>query len=152
MDNQNKNLILATALSFAVILVWFVVFPPPTPDPAVQDPATVSEQPAPGADPAGIPVVADAAGPGAAADASTTVDKDLRAASRAVIDSDSLTGTISMLGGRIDDLSLKDYRVSLEPDAPIVQVLTPADNDEYFYAVYGWSPGNGLDAADVPGA
>jgi len=29
MDDQNKNLILATALSFLVILVWFVLFPPP---------------------------------------------------------------------------------------------------------------------------
>ena len=29
MDDQNKNLILATALSFIVILVWFVLFPPP---------------------------------------------------------------------------------------------------------------------------
>ena len=31
MDDQNKNLILATALSFVVILVWFVMFPPPEP-------------------------------------------------------------------------------------------------------------------------
>ena len=31
MDDQNKNLILATGLSFLVILVWFVLFPPPTP-------------------------------------------------------------------------------------------------------------------------
>ena len=29
MDDQNRNLILATALSFAVIMVWFLVFPPP---------------------------------------------------------------------------------------------------------------------------
>ena len=31
MDDQNRNLILATALSFAVILVWFLLFPPPEP-------------------------------------------------------------------------------------------------------------------------
>ena len=29
MDDQNRNLILATALSFLVILVWFFLFPPP---------------------------------------------------------------------------------------------------------------------------
>jgi len=29
MDNQNKNLLIATALSFVVILVWFLLFPPP---------------------------------------------------------------------------------------------------------------------------
>ena len=28
-DQNNKNLILATVLSFLVILVWFVLFPPP---------------------------------------------------------------------------------------------------------------------------
>ena len=36
MDEQNKNLILATALSFAVILVWFLLFPPPEADPALE--------------------------------------------------------------------------------------------------------------------
>ena len=28
MDEQNKNLILATVLSAAVLLIWFLVFPP----------------------------------------------------------------------------------------------------------------------------
>ena len=28
MDEQNKNLILATVLSFLVILIWFMLFPP----------------------------------------------------------------------------------------------------------------------------
>ena len=41
MDEQNRNLLLATALSFVVILVWFVLFPPPEPealpDTAVQE-------------------------------------------------------------------------------------------------------------------
>ncbi len=32
MDDQNKNLILATALSFLVILVWFLLFPPEQPE------------------------------------------------------------------------------------------------------------------------
>ena len=40
MDDQNKNLLLATALSFVVILVWFLVFPPPEPVPAPETPAT----------------------------------------------------------------------------------------------------------------
>ena len=32
MDDQNKNLILATVLSLIVIVVWLTVFPPPQPD------------------------------------------------------------------------------------------------------------------------
>jgi len=31
MDDQNKNLILATVLSVLVILVWFLLFPPEQP-------------------------------------------------------------------------------------------------------------------------
>ena len=31
MDDQNKNLILASVLSFIVIITWFILFPPPEP-------------------------------------------------------------------------------------------------------------------------
>ena len=31
MNDQNKNLILASVLSFVVIIVWFILFPPPEP-------------------------------------------------------------------------------------------------------------------------
>jgi YidC/Oxa1 family membrane protein insertase len=151
MEDQNKNLILAIALSFLVILVWFVVFPPPEPEPVAQDPAT-AEQTAPGGTSTIVPGVADAAGTDAKPAASTPAVADLKAAPRITIDSDSLTGSISLLGGRIDDLSLKDYRVTQDPDSPIVRILTPADNDEYFYAVFGWAPGAGLDTAEVPGS
>ena len=33
MDDQNKNLLLATILSFAVMLLWFAIAPPPSPEP-----------------------------------------------------------------------------------------------------------------------
>ena len=63
MDVQNKNLILATALSFIVILVWFVLFPPPEPDPVTPStPNAVTEGSTPTADtpsaPAGTAVTA----------------------------------------------------------------------------------------------
>jgi len=45
MDDQNKNLILASVLSFIVIVVWFVMFPPPEP-PAPNETAA-TEQAAP---------------------------------------------------------------------------------------------------------
>ena len=39
MDDQNKNLLLATALSFVVILTWFLLFPPP--EPPAEDPNAI---------------------------------------------------------------------------------------------------------------
>lgn len=154
MDDQNKNLILATALSFAVILVWFVVFPPPEPVPAPETPATVSQQATPdqvvpGTGVATAPSVADATStPGQP----VTTEPTAPEAPRLVIDTPSLTGSVSLLGGRIDDLSLKKYRVSLDKDSEIVRVLTPAGQPGAYYALYGWSPGSGLDNDAVPGA
>ena len=63
MDDQNKNLLLATALSFLVILAWFILFPPPEPQPP-QDPA-LAEQTADGASPPAADPVSPAAAPAA---------------------------------------------------------------------------------------
>jgi YidC/Oxa1 family membrane protein insertase len=156
MDDQNKNLILATALSFAVILIWFVVFPPPKPDPAT-DPAEVSA-PTDQVATTGAPAAAPAATPGGtgAAASSTgqvqTPTEALSQAPRVAIETARLTGSISLLGGRIDDLSLKDYRESLDDDAKIVKMLSPVGTTSAYYALYGWAPGAGVAAEDVPGA
>ena len=70
MDDQNKNLILATALSFLVILVWFVLFPPPE-TPQTRDPSTFEAVPANGQngavseDIASAPTALDSAATGA---------------------------------------------------------------------------------------
>ena len=147
MDDQNKNLILATALSFLVILVWFVLFPPPDPEPIAQT-APDAQQLAEG----GVATAPSTAEPAATVGqqaAEATPDLDLP---RVPIDTPRLTGSVSLLGGRIDDLSLKDYRVSLEPDAPIVTVLSPVGQPAAYYALYGWAPGAGLTLDDVPGA
>lgn len=137
MDSQNKNLILATALSFLVILVWFVLFPPEEPVVDPNAPAVVATTQAPAAEvaaPAQAEVVAVPQAP------------------RLTIDTPRLKGSVSLLGGRIDDLSLKGYRVSQADDAEIVRLLTPVGEPNAYYALYGWVPGGALEFADVPGA
>ena len=140
-EQNNKNLILAMVLSALVMVVWFVLFPPPE---------TTADLAAPTATEAEAPVaqVADpAAAAGTEAVAALTPD-----APRLTIDSAKLSGTISLLGGRIDDLSLKTYRETIEPDAEIVRLLAPAGESLAYYSVFGWLAGAGLEAADVPGA
>lgn len=148
MDDQNKNLILATVLSFLVILGWYTFFPPPEPIPAVEP--AVTESITEGGT-AGAPAV----GSTAATDATATAQADeaeAPSAPRIDIDTPRLSGSISLQGGRIDDLSLKDYRVSIEDDAEIVKMLSPVGEAGAYYALYGWAPGAGLSADDVPGA
>lgn len=149
MDDQNKNLILATALSFLVILGWFVAGPMLFPQWFPAEPTV--EATAPAAESAGPEAAIPATGE-AATDAATLETAPLPAAPRLTIDTPKLSGSISMLGGRIDDLSLKTYRETLDPDSPTVRLLSPVGQAFPYYAVFGWAPGKGLTTEDLPGA
>ena len=159
MNDQNKNLILATALSFIVIMVWFVAFPPPeTPqDGTLATAETTSQtgnQDATSSDVALAPTSADAS----AADtnlAGTTTDAaeaEQDDAPRIAIETPKLSGSISLRGGRVDQLALKGYRETLDPDSDIVTLLSPTGSDHPYYALFGWAPGQGLTREQVPGA
>ena len=144
MDDQNKNLILATALSFIVILVWFLLFPPPEAEPTDPNAPAVTET---------TTTDGVANTPTAATGAAEVQDAEAETADapRIEIDTPRLAGSVSLLGGRIDDLQLKDYRETLDDDSPIVQLFKPVGDDNAFYALHGWAPGSGLGIDDVPG-
>ncbi|WP_127115596.1 membrane protein insertase YidC [Shimia sediminis] len=146
MDDQNKNLILATALSFAVILVWFLLFPPP--DQPLEDP----NAPAVTADNAQPAAITSSTAAPVGTTPSTADTAEQANAPRIDIETDRLSGSISLLGGRLDDLKLKDYREELAEDSPIVTFLSPKGQPHAYYALYGWAPGAGLDLDTVPGA
>ncbi|MEM6408538.1 MAG: membrane protein insertase YidC [Pseudomonadota bacterium] len=150
MDEQNRNLILATALSFLVIMVWFVLFPPPEPAPV--DPTGETTQQV-GADGTLLPPATGQA-PGTTITPTSPQelrDSALAEAPRLTIETPRLEGSISLVGGRIDDLSLKDYRETLDEGADIVTLLSPAGSAQGYYALYGWVPGAGLTPETVPG-
>ena len=145
MDDQNRNLILATVLSFIVIVVWFLLFPPPETDPNA-DPnapavAESSESTSAPLAPTAAPETGSATAPVAATPATNA-----EAAPRLDIDTPRLVGSINLRGGRIDDLKLKDYLTSLDADATQVTVLRPEGERDPFYALYGWVPVSGVDA------
>ena len=148
MDDQNKNLILATALSFVVILVWFVLFPPPE-EPAADPNAAAIEQSVTDGQTGQIALPqAEASQPLATPEA---VDAEATDTPRIAIETARLEGTISLAGGRIDDLKLKDYRETLAEGADIVTVLSPQGTEGAYYAMHGWAAAAGLDASQVPG-
>ena len=93
MDDQNKNLLLATALSMVVILVWFLLFPPPEP---TEDPnapvATETDSPAPDGV-ATAPRAADPLGGGTPAEA-PAANAATTEAPRLPLDSARLEGSL----------------------------------------------------------
>ncbi len=155
MDDQNKNLILATALSFLVILVWFLLFPP---EETVVDPTTTTSgvtstattDPTTGANLALTPPAAS--DPSATVAPAGSAEATVADVARLPIETAKLEGSVSLLGGRIDDLSLRDYNETLDEGSPIVRLLSPVGEPDAFYALYGWTPGGTLTFDDVPGA
>jgi len=141
MDDQNKNLILATVLSFLVILTWFLLFPPQTPVPATTDPATASATTGT-ATPAATP---------AAGDATLLATSAAAEVPRITVATPRLAGSISLQGGRIDDLLLTGYQTVLDGTED-VRLLTPIGGGGHaYYAVYGWAAADGLSPQAVPG-
>ena len=76
-----------------------------------------------------------------------TRDEALAQSPRIAIDTPSLTGSIALKGARIDDLTLKDYRVTVEPTSPMVILLSPAGGPDAYYAEHGFVGGTGEDLA-----
>ena len=142
MDDQ-KNLIMAAVLSFLVILGWTFFFAPPPPEPVAEQAASggVSEGGSSG-------VAGDVVGAGD----QTGLNREaaLGKSERIRVETPSLTGSISLRGGRIDDLHLTDYRETLDEGADTVTLLSPTGAEHPFYAVYGWLNAEG-GAAKTPG-
>jgi YidC/Oxa1 family membrane protein insertase len=68
--------------------------------------------------------------------------KVLKQAPRIKINTPSLHGTISLLGGRIDDLTLANYRETLDPNSDEILLLIPKGDPKAYYAEFGWVSSN----------
>jgi YidC/Oxa1 family membrane protein insertase len=152
MDDQNKNLILATVLSLAVILVWTVFFPAPE----IAAPAETSIVSADST--VATPDAVTALTPTAQTDAANVVATGAAAptalleAKRTAIETPRLSGTISLLGGRIDELKLSDYKVTQDEGADTVTLFSPVGSDSPYYALFGWAASTGVTPETVPNA
>jgi YidC/Oxa1 family membrane protein insertase len=69
----------------------------------------------------------------------------LAASPRVRIRTPSLQGSIALRGGRIDDLYLTQYRETVKPDSPPVELLRPAGLPFAYFVELGWA------GANVPG-
>ncbi|MEM7528929.1 MAG: membrane protein insertase YidC [Pseudomonadota bacterium] len=142
--DETRNLILAAVLSMAVVFTWYALFPPP--EPPVEEPVAGAEQG--GTAPGLAGGTTSASGPALALDRAAALERF----ERVPIRSDSVTGSIALTGGRIDDLHLEDYRETLDPESDTVVLLNPTAGPNPYYVVYGWLPTQGSNAGELPGA
>ncbi len=135
MSENIKNMILAAALSLVFIGLWdyFYAFPEIDKQRRAQTQqeqiAKVPQLGAPERVTAGQPPVK--AAPKTRAEA-------LALSPRIAIDTRSISGSIALKGGRIDDVSLKNYRETVDPSSPIITLLSPEDGPSPYYAELGY--------------
>ena len=75
----------------------------------------------------------------------------LAQAPRVRIDTPSLAGSLSLRGGRIDDLFLKKYHTEVSNRSPLVELLRPRGAADAYFAEVGWVGANlaGLPTSDT---
>jgi YidC/Oxa1 family membrane protein insertase len=160
---EHKNTILAVLLSMIVVFGWqyFVGYPQlerqreqaqlkqqeqSQTQPGATQSGAAQPAPAPETNAPGVP---NAAAP-SAQPASASRESVIASSARLAIDTPRLAGSIDLKGGRIDDLSLVQYRETVDPASRPIVLLSPSGAPDAFYAEFGWVAATGTTAA-MPG-
>src|ERR1700731_2171257 len=149
---DNRNTILAVILSGLVLIAWqyFYNMPQMEKQRAAQQAQSELVKPTPqagstAAPQAGAAPTPNASAPGQAAAAAPVVGRDTAIASapRIRIDTPRVSGSISLRGARIDDLSLVQFRDTVDPKSPAIVLFSPSGTAEPYYAEFLWIPASG---------
>jgi YidC/Oxa1 family membrane protein insertase len=146
MNENTKNMLLAAALSLVFIGLWdyFYAFPEMDRQRKSQSEQTrLAQTPKLGA-----PEQKTAAPPVKAAP--KTRAEALALSPRIAIDTRSISGSIALKGARIDDVSLKNYRETVDPSSPIITLLSPEDGPSPYYAELGYLTAETENAPALP--
>ncbi|MDT8280218.1 MAG: membrane protein insertase YidC, partial [Erythrobacter sp.] len=136
MDNQ-RNLLLAVVLSGLLILGWDVGMRYFYPEAAQTASVTDSGSPAQAGAAAGtVDIGADAK-----LAQKVTLQGALASPDRVMIDTPRVAGSINLVGARIDDIVLKDYRETLKKDSGPVRLFAPEGTPGQYFAEFGFVTG-----------
>ncbi|KKC38079.1 insertase [Devosia epidermidihirudinis] len=150
MMKDNRNVILAIVLSMAVLFGWQFFVAGPQLERAQQQAQIAAEQKAAADAALATPVTpGQAAATPAPVGTQTYADREtaIAATQRVTIDTADLEGSLNLTGARLDDLRLKAYRETVDPNSPIITLLTPAGLPNAYFAEEGWVPVAGANIA-----
>jgi len=138
---DQKNLILAIALSIGILLTFNLLVKPNVP-------GTTAQAPQSQAVPA--PATSTTAAPAAAGQSVTATPGEAAAAAaprgpapRIPVQGPRVAGSLNLRGAMLDTLELSGYRDTLAPNSPLVQLFAPRDSAAGYFAQWGWSASDG---------
>ena len=148
MDNQ-RNLIVAIALSFLLLVGWTSAmdyFYPQPEEPAVETTAPATAANAAKAEGAAEPTTHTRTGgladPALQAQEKADLKTALASPERLKIDAPRVAGSINLRGGIIDDVVLKDHMDGTGKQAQPVRLFSPAGTPAQHFAQFGWVGSN----------
>jgi YidC/Oxa1 family membrane protein insertase len=155
---DNRNTILAVILSGLVLIAWQYFYNVPQMERQRAQQQAQAElqkgttpQPTASATPGAAPQAGGAAQPSAAPASNqtqTVVPREaaIAASPRVKIDTPRLAGSVSLKGGRIDDIALVQFRETVDPKSPPIILYSPSGTAEPYYAEFGWVAATGVTA------
>jgi YidC/Oxa1 family membrane protein insertase len=143
--DQQKNLLIAVALSMAVLLGWqlFYAGPKMQEEQARQRSVQEAQKKEAAQSPATAQTPSSAVPGIAPPSAPVTREDAIKTSPRLEIDTPSLKGSLSLRSGRFDDLVLVNYHETVDPTSPNVVLLSPTNSPHPYFAEYGWIPATG---------
>ena len=152
---DNRNTILAVILSGLVLIAWQYFYNVPQMEKQRAQSQTQAElaKPSPQATPgSATPQAGATPAPSASTPAATQLaaagpvvsrETAIAATPRVKIETPRVSGSISLKGARIDDLSLTLFRDTVDPKSPAIVLFSPSQTASPYYAEFGWVPASG---------
>ena len=155
---DQRNLLIAIVLSIVILIGFQVFLVPPMPEPrddrvtetTLGDPATGTD----GGDALGLSGADNVGLFDDSADPSALRTQAIEDTPRVVIDTAhtladgtvrGVHGSISLLGGYIDDLTLAGYRETTDPQSPEIVLLSPRQAVNPYFVDVGWTYAEGTE-------
>ena len=138
MNPETRNLVAAISLSMAVLIGYQLLFVEPKKDIA-QNENIVKES----NDSSNIPIPQNLDN-GIVASDNTEPKSSNKPVPRISMISKEVSGSISLKGARIDDITLTQYKETLEPESELIKLLLKSNGDSPYFIEFGWSSPDGI--------
>jgi len=127
---EGKNLILAISLSALVLIMWSIFFAPPPPTIDKEQNKIEKTQKENGISSPSLETTKKIK--------AVSRVESLKTTKRISVENESISGSISLTGGIIDDIIFKNYNQNLNSEKKVV-LLNPDGLDEGYYIETGWA-------------
>ena len=137
MNPETRNLVAAISLSMAVLIGYQLFFVDIKKDQYQQEiiaenVGDSSNIPIPSNDNSGI------------LNTENTKSTVITTVPRVSVISKEVSGSISLKGARIDDVTLSQYRETLDPDSNLIDLLLKSNETNPYFLEFGWSSPDGV--------